>query len=80
MPRATMTSKGQITVPKEVRERLDLRTGDQVEFVLTSSGEAVLRPASVSLRDLKGLLARPGQKAVSVDQMNRTIKRRFSKE
>ena len=42
-PRATLTSKGQITIPQEVRQRLGLRQGDQVEFVL-EDGITVVRP------------------------------------
>ena len=42
-PRATLTSKGQITIPQEVRQRLGLQQGDQVEFV-TEDGVTVVRP------------------------------------
>ncbi len=42
--RATLTSKGQITIPQEVRQRLGLRQGDQVEFV-TENGQTLIRPA-----------------------------------
>ena len=41
--RATLTSKGQITIPQEVRQRLGLRQGDQIEFVL-EDGVTVVRP------------------------------------
>lgn len=44
MPRATLTSKGQITIPIEVRQRLGLKQGDQVEFVL-EHGVTVMKPA-----------------------------------
>ena len=43
MPRATLTSKGQITIPQEVRKRLGLQQGDQVEFI-TEDGVTVVRP------------------------------------
>lgn len=42
--RATLTSKGQITIPQEVRQRLGLRQGDQVEFV-AERGQIILKPA-----------------------------------
>lgn len=43
-PRATLTSKGQITIPQEVRQRLGLRQGDQIEFI-TEHGVTVIKPA-----------------------------------
>jgi antitoxin PrlF len=74
MPTATMTSKGQITVPKEVRDRLNLETGDRVEFVEDPAGGYRLVPASRDVRELKGLLP-PPPKPVSIDEMNRAIAR-----
>ena len=55
MPVATMTSKGQLTVPAEVRERLGLRAGSRVSFVETSPGTYELRVERGSLHDLDGL-------------------------
>lgn len=53
---ATISSKGQITVPKAVRDALGLKSGDAVDFVLRD-GQAILRPAKVwSLDDLAGSL------------------------
>ena len=75
MASATVTSKGQITIPKEVRDRLRLRTGDRLEFVLRPDGEIVMRPAKGSLRDLDRILQRKGQRALSVEQMDAGIAR-----
>jgi antitoxin PrlF len=75
MARAKLTSKGQITIPKQVRERLNLRTGDRVEF--TVEGDRVLlRPARGRVVDLEGALHRPGAAAVPLDEMDRVIRRR----
>ena len=56
MATATMTSKGQVTVPKEVRELLNLRAGDRLEFVRTTEGFLV-KARNRSLDDVKGMLA-----------------------
>ncbi|GAA3554075.1 AbrB/MazE/SpoVT family DNA-binding domain-containing protein [Microlunatus spumicola] len=55
MPTATMTTKGQLTVPAEVRERLGLRAGSRVSFVPTEDGTYELRVERGSVRDLAGL-------------------------
>ncbi len=54
MPSAKITSKGQITIPVEVRTELGLDTGDQVEFYKLNDGRFALRPRTGSIRDLKG--------------------------
>ncbi len=60
---ATLTSKGQITIPAEVRRRLDLATGDQIIFVLAEDGRVELRrprfPTIESLTGIAGKLPRP---------------------
>lgn len=71
MAAATVTSKGQITLPKSVRERLSLQSGDRVEFVETGAGFMML-PATRELTDIKGMLAKP-KRPVSIEQMNRAI-------
>lgn len=73
MPTATVTSKGQITIPKEVRDALRVDTGDQVEFTINDGGEVVVRSLSGDVRRLRGILKRPGQRAVSVEEMNEAI-------
>ncbi len=76
MPTATLTSKGQLTLPKPIRDRLRLAAGDRVDFVVADDGTVLLRPVTVDVRDLKGLLRRKGRKPLSVEAMNAVIRRR----
>ena len=76
MPSATLTSKGQLTLPKAIRERLRLGAGDRVDFIVADDGTVVLRPATIDVRELKGLLHRRGIKPLSVEEMNAVIRRR----
>jgi antitoxin PrlF len=80
MPSTTLTAKGQMVIPKEVREHLGIRPGDQVDFVLRDNGEVVVRPAAVDVRQLRGLLRRPSAKPVPVEQMQQAIRRRAAKK
>jgi AbrB family looped-hinge helix DNA binding protein len=80
MPTATLTSKGQVTIPKAVREFLRVGTGDQVDFVLTERGDVIVRGVGGDVRELKGLLERPGRRAVSVEEMNTAILRRHARK
>ena len=72
MPSASLTSKGQITVPKAIRDRLKVATGDRLDFVIEDD-RVVLRAGTRDLRSLQGLLRRPGRKAVSIEEMNAAI-------
>jgi len=76
MPHSIITSKGQITIPKIVRNRLNLKTGDKIDFKI-KDGEVILIPVSKSVSEVFGLLSRDNQKAVSVEQMNVSIKNRI---
>lgn len=71
---ATMTSKGQITIPKSVRDLLQLRTGDRVDFVVENDGTVVLVPVTHSVKSLKGMLPKPAR-AVTLDEMDEAIAR-----
>ena len=68
----TITSKGQVTIPKAIRELLHLRTGDQLDFVVEDD-KVFIEPAASDIRRLRGLLHRPGRKAVSVEEMDEGI-------
>jgi antitoxin PrlF len=66
----TLTSKGQITVPRDIRSRLGLQTGDKLVFTLLSDGTVVMRPKKRSLLELAGFLHRPGLPHVRIEDMD----------
>ena len=72
MTTATLTSKGQITIPADVRRVLNVQAGDRVEFVQVEPGRFELVAATRSVRELRGLFGEPGR-TVSIEEMNRTI-------
>jgi len=72
MTTATLTSKGQITIPADVRRSLNVQTGDRVEFVQVEPGRFEIVAATRSVRELKGLFGK-ATRVVSIDEMNRTI-------
>ncbi len=74
MTTATLTTKGQITIPSDVRQRMGLESGDRIEFVEIEGGYAI-KPAIDDVRSLKGLLRKPA-KPVSIEDMNATIRAR----
>ena len=75
MSTATMTTKGQVTIPLDVRQRLGLDAGDRVEFVELAGGEFAIKPAIDDVRSLKGLLQKPA-KPVSVEDMKTAVRMR----
>ena len=80
MATATLTSKGQITLPKTIRDRLQVDTGDQVDFVVNERGDIVVRAVSLDIAELKGLLKRRRRQGVSVGKMNAAILRQHSRK
>ena len=72
---STLTSKGQTTIPKQVREHLKIGPGDKLDFVIESEGRVVIRPAKLDVRELKGLLKRHDRKVLSIEDMNAAIAR-----
>jgi len=75
-----MTSKGQVTIPKAVRELLNLDAGDEIDFMINERGDVVVRPASVDVRELRGLLKQPKRRPVSVEQMNAAVLRQHARK
>src|ERR1700676_5569052 len=76
---ATLTSKGQITIPSRVRAALGLEAGDRVEFVEQGKGQFAIVAATRSVQELKGLFEGKRSKPVSIDEMNAVIARRASR-
>ena len=79
MSSATMTSKGQITIPAEVRDKLGLDPGDRVQFIEIREGEFSIVPATGSVHELKGLFRGRRAKPVSLEEMERAIARGASR-
>jgi AbrB family looped-hinge helix DNA binding protein len=79
MAEATLTTKGQVTIPKRVRDHLKLETGARVDFVIEDDGKVVLRPVTRHVRELAGLLYRPGRRRVSIDEMDESIRNHLRK-
>lgn len=75
MSTATLTSKGQVTIPADVRRSLNVQTGDRLEFVQVESGRFEIVAATRSVRELKGMFGKPAR-AVSIEEMNQTIAER----
>jgi len=68
---ATLTSKGQTTIPKEIRDSLRMKTGDRMTFTLMPDATVVMRLKSKRLTELAGTLHKKGRKPVPVDQLSR---------
>lgn len=75
MATATLTSKGQITIPAVVRNDLKIDAGDRVEFVLIAPGRYEFVAATSEVTELKGMFG-PARKTVSIEAMNAAIAKR----
>ena len=80
MTLATLTSKGQVTIPKTVRDSLNIKSGDKVEFVITKDREALIRPITMNVDDVFGRLYNNRRKPVSVEKMDNEIKKRIRRD
>ena len=74
MPDSKITSKGQITVPKAVRDALAVYPGDRIRFVIHDDATVTVEAETVDLTSLRGMV-RPGGRHVTIDQMDEAIKR-----
>jgi antitoxin PrlF len=72
MATATVTSKGQVTIPAETRKRLRLVAGSKIDFVQNAAGETVVRTKTLDIRELRGFFKYDGP-PVSLEDMDRGI-------
>ena len=77
MVTATLTSKGQLTIPKVVRESLHLHTGDRIAFIVHGDTEAVMQPVTKSVDEVFGRLHRARQPRRSVEEMKAAVAERM---
>jgi antitoxin PrlF len=70
---ATVTRKGQVTLPKEVRERLRVRDGGKVRFELPSDAPVVVKAAAPSIRDMFGMLGKP-PRSLTLEEMDEVVR------
>lgn len=77
MATATLTTKGQVTIPKKIRETLKLHTGDKIEIIVTEKREAIIRPISKKVDEIFCKLHRSGRKAVTLEDMDDAIRNRM---
>ena len=68
---ATLTSKGQTTIPKQIRDSLGMKPGDRMTFTLMPDGTVIMRVKTKSIIGLAGMLHRKGRKRVPVGQLSR---------
>lgn len=72
MTTATISTKGQLVLPKEIRDQLKLEAGDKVDFQIEADDRVILRPVKKNLASLEGFLPKPAR-AVSLEEMDETI-------
>lgn len=69
---ATLSSKGQITIPAAIRSKLDIKTGDTLNFLVLDDGMIALIPSRTSAAQLKGIIPKPN-KPITLEAMETAI-------
>ncbi len=73
-----ITSKGQITLPKAIREYLELEAGDKVEFRIDAEGRVIMTPKTIDIKDVFGMV--DSDVSVSIDEMNQAIAKKLKRK
>ncbi len=68
---STLTSKGQTTIPKGIRDSLRLKSGDRITYTLMHDGAVLMRPKKGSVLALAGSLRKKGARALPIEQLSR---------
>ncbi|HEV8131068.1 MAG TPA: AbrB/MazE/SpoVT family DNA-binding domain-containing protein [Acidobacteriota bacterium] len=81
MPTSTLTSKGQVTIPKQIRDRLSLKVGDRLLFSADDRGNVIIRPQRQEpLGTLDGLLGHLAKaRPVSIEEMGKAVRHRAAR-
>jgi antitoxin PrlF len=77
MSTTTLSSKGQIVIPKEVRDKLGIEAGDRIQFIEDDDGFKIV-PATRDIRALKGIVPKPS-KPVPIEAMNAAVRARSAR-
>lgn len=80
MTSAKMTTKGQVTIPKEIRDRLGVHPGDRIVFELRPDGTARILPLSRKAADVSGILKRSRGRPFTVEEMDQAVAASFRRE
>ena len=81
MPTATLTSKGQMTIPREVREFLNVKSGDKLEFKINPHDKSVtVKAANIHVSDLRGILKHEGMAPYNPEERKIALRRRASRK
>ncbi len=78
MTTATVTARGQVTIPKQIRKLLRLDIGSKVEFMVDKAGAVSILPVTSDVTELKGMIAKP-KKYVSIKDMNDAVQEQGGK-
>ncbi|MEE4237910.1 MAG: type II toxin-antitoxin system PrlF family antitoxin [Anderseniella sp.] len=70
---STITAKGQTTVPKEIRDRLKLKPGDRIEYVVEADGRITLKAKNRRMADFAGILGKPPGGPLTIEEMDDAI-------
>src|SRR5438093_13685024 len=71
MTAATLTSKGQTAIPKEIRDSLGMKPGDRITFTLMPGGTVVMRVKNKRVMELAGTVRKKGRKPVPIEELSR---------
>jgi len=75
MPMSKVTSKGQVTIPKEIRDHLGLKTGDRLDFVRDRAGRVSVKAINTDFRSLRGILKSRLSRPLTIAEMDEAIAR-----
>ncbi len=74
---STLTTKGQVTIPSYIRNKLHLEAGQRLEFFIQEESFVVI-PINRSLKSLKGILPKP-KSSLSIEEMNNVIRESYDR-